>query len=155
MNKWVLGIPIIALLSLPFLSSVSAHGVEISYTATEAIVVEINAAFDTGEPMAEAQVAVYAPNDAAEPWMTGTADEDGLFTFIPDPDIPGTWEVVVRQSGHGDTVYVTIEADETGNTVVNASGTSNPYTPAQMIMMGASVVWGCIGTALYFISRRG
>jgi nickel transport protein len=119
-----------------------AHGARVTYILET--VVQIQAAYDSGDPMAEAQVVVYAPNDPATPWLTGVADENGRFTFTPDPNLPGIWDVQVRQAGHGDIIHIPV-----GGGAASAAG----FTTAQIVLMSASVAWGLVGTALYF-SRR-
>lgn len=128
---------------------VLAHGVELEYQESNAI--EIIARYDTGEPMAEAQVAVFAPGSPAEPWLTGLSDESGRFYFVPDPQMPGLWEVQVRQAGHGGLIRVEVtETGENGDTPPAAGG----FTFAQRVLMTAAVVWGLVGTALFFSRRR-
>jgi nickel transport protein len=136
-----------------------AHGIKLDYIATSktVMVVNVHAAFDSGEPMGGAQVAIYAPNDPSTPWQTSVCDAQGNFTFTPDSSLPGTWEVQVRQAGHGSTVYVEVGDTSVQQTnrdatesVPRASGSSRSFTPMQYIVMGASVVWGLAGTALYF-----
>ena len=144
--KWKLLVALFTLLlALGLTATAFAHGAKIEYTISMAI--EIHAAYDTGEPMAGGQVAVYAPDDPSTPWLTGVCDEEGRFTFTPDPSRPGTWDVQVRQSGHGDMVHIPI-----GEDVVMSGSTG--YTPLQIVLMGASVVWGFVGTALFFSRRR-
>jgi nickel transport protein len=104
------------------------------------------ATYDTGEPLAGGQVTVYAPDDPTAPWLTGACDDEGRFVFTPDPDKPGTWDVQVRQAGHGDIVHIPIGAG------VTSSG-GGGFSPAQIVLMAACVVWGFVGTALFF-SRR-
>lgn len=123
-----------------------AHGAELQYIERSAI--EITAHYDSGMPMANAQVAVFAPGSPAEPWLTGTCDSEGQFFFTPDPEIPGLWEVQVRLAGHGD--LIRIEVDE--NTI-GAAGTTG-FTSLQKLLMALSVIWGLIGTALYFSRRQ-
>jgi len=123
---------------------VSAHGAKIEYSVNMAV--EIVATYDSGEPMGAAQVTVYAPDDPATPWLNGTTDEGGRFTFTPDPSIPGTWDVQVRQAGHGDIIHIPIGEG-------TASGGTSGFTPIQIVLMSASVIWGFVGTALYF-SRK-
>jgi nickel transport protein len=110
--------------------------------------VEIQATYDTGEPMASGQVTVYAPDSPATPWLTGVCDDEGRFAFTPDPDKPGTWDVQVRQAGHGDIVHIEIGA---GAATSGGSGLTTP----QILLMAACVAWGCIGTALFFSRKRG
>ncbi|MDJ0705607.1 MAG: carboxypeptidase regulatory-like domain-containing protein [Leptolyngbyaceae cyanobacterium MO_188.B28] len=155
--------PLIFLSILSAQSGAIAHGVRITHQVAPAL--EIQARYDNGENMANAQVAVYAPNDPLEPWLTGTTDAAGRFVFIPDRALDGNWEIQVRQAGHGNIVSVSPEAMFATSDTINLSdllvGTSpgldsdTKYTPPQMVLMGASGVWGFVGTALFFIRRRG
>lgn len=122
-----------------------AHGTAIDYRTTTAI--EITARFDNGEPMSQAQIIVYAPNDPATPWLKGQSDDQGRFIFAPDPTIPGNWTVSVRTGGHGEMLHISLGEDTaTLNGQVNRSGP----TTLQTLLMSVSGVWGFIGTALYF-----
>jgi nickel transport protein len=79
--------------------------------------------------------------------MTGTTDEEGRFRFTPDSSTPGTWDVQVRQSGHGDMVHIPIGGD-----MAVSGGTG--YSTPQILLMAACVVWGLFGTGLYFSKKR-
>lgn len=127
-------------------SSLYAHGAVIEYSQTAGIALQ--AKYDIGQPMPEAQVAVYAPDNPAKPWLTGTSDEQGRFSFVPDPAKPGTWSVQARLAGHGAMVHILIKDGEPAQTMLQG------YTAGQRALMAASVVWGCLGTALYFRHRR-
>jgi len=131
------------LLALPL--PAYAHGAKIEYTI--GMTVEIVAAYDSGEPMAGAQVTIYAPDNPSTPWLTGVCDDEGRFSFTPDTTITGTWDVQVRQAGHGDIVHIPIGTDSAGDG-------SGGYTPLQIVLMAACVIWGSLGTALYFSRRR-
>ncbi len=122
-----------------------AHGAKISYTIDPTV--HLVAAYDSGEPMADAQVTVYAPADPATPWLTGMTDAEGRFSFVPDAAQIGSWDVQVRAAGHGDMVHIPIGEGAA------LSGTTG-FTTAQIVLMAACVVWGCVGTALYFSRRR-
>lgn len=150
------------LLFLLFGSGISqpalAHGARINYQETSAIV--IRATYDDGTPMAKAQAIVYAPNDSATPWFKGMTDESGKFSFIPDPDLSGNWDIKVRQSGHGNIVSIPLDKGEiadgrtakTKNSGDSLTDNSN-YSPSQKAIMAIASVWGFIGTALFF-SRK-
>ena len=146
-----------------------SHGVDVSHSSGEAV--RVHALFDSGEPMSEAQVSVFAPDEAQTPWVTGTTDPAGNFAFVPDPTRAGRWEVQVRLAGHGEIVYVPLEESSVAD-VTSESATfelASSETPAdtiaspprslaglaarQKLVMGAVFAWGCIGTALYF--KRG
>lgn len=131
-----------------FATDVSAHGIEIDMSEVGAI--EIHARYDTGEPMVNAQVSIYAPSDKAMPWQLGEADADGYFVFVPDREIAGTWDVQVRTAGHGDWVYI----DVAEGSVTGLTGSSGGLTVAQIVMMSAAIIWGFIGTALYFMCPK-
>jgi len=123
-----------------------AHGVTIEYTSS--VEIEIVAAYDNGEPMSGAQVVVYAPDDPSTPWLTGVCDDEGRFTFTPDSSKTGTWDVQVRLAGHGGIVHIPV-----GEGTV-ASGGSGGYSVLQIVLMAGCVIWGVVGTALYFSRRR-
>lgn len=121
-----------------------AHGAKIDYQVRTTI--DITATYDSGEPMAEAQVSVFSPDDPQNPWLTGTCDAEGAFSFAPDPSLPGTWDIQVRQAGHGDIIHVAVGGD--------SATTAGGLSAVQIIVMAACVLWGFVGTALYFSKRR-
>ncbi|MBD1917023.1 carboxypeptidase regulatory-like domain-containing protein [Phormidium sp. FACHB-322] len=140
-----------------------AHGVTVEHRQVSSV--EINAQFETGEPMANAQVLVYAPNQLAEPWQQGTTDDQGRFSFTPDADQPGSWEVMVRQAGHGVVTIIPVEAPSPENSASDpgsdpgAEAEADPnslispstgLSPVQQGITIGSVIWGFIGTALFF-----
>ena len=145
-RKLITGLIFTLALCLVLPMQVYAHGARIEYTSSTEI--EIVAKYDTGEPMGGAQVVVYAPDDPSTPWLTGVCDDEGRFTFVPDSTKPGTWDVQVRQAGHGDMVHIPV-----GEGAVVA-GSSGGYSVLQIVLMAVCVVWGIAGTALYFSRRR-
>jgi nickel transport protein len=143
--RWKPVLPLVVLLTVTLAGTVYAHGAEIEYTLNTAV--ELVATYDTGEPMAGGQVTVYAPDDPATPWLTGECDEEGRFIFTPDPSKPGTWDVQVRQAGHGDIVHIAI-----GEGVGGSGG--DGLSAAQIVLMAVCVIWGFAGTAFFFVSRK-
>ena len=140
---------------------VFAHGANIEYRETPGITIQ--AKYDDGKPMANAQVVVYAPGDRATPWLQGRTDKTGHFSFIPDttPENRGDWDIKVRQSGHGHITTIPISDKSTGNTDTNINNTNTEdkvtlfsgYSFSQKWIMAAAVGWGFVGTALFF-SRK-
>lgn len=132
-----------------------AHGVKLTQQPTSAI--EIQAAYDSGTPMVNAQVNVYAPDNPASPWRVGVTDDQGVFVFVPDPQKSGYWEVQVRQAGHGGVVSIPVGPDlgigKSTPAPVQSSG-SGVYNPLQKGIMLGSVIWGLVGTALFFSRRK-
>ncbi|AFZ43236.1 hypothetical protein PCC7418_1028 [Halothece sp. PCC 7418] len=146
--------------SLLTAAPVFAHGAAIEHRKTSAI--EIRATYDSGEPMANAQVTVYSPSNPTQPWLKGTTTDDGTFVFVPDPEVTGNWDVKVRQSGHGDLVSIPVETTPTTTAsdpnpdpaqASNAWQGGN-YTPLQKAMMAALGIWGFVGTALFFARNQ-
>lgn len=136
---------------------VLAHGARIDYQQTSAIV--IRATYDDGTPMAQAQAVVYAPDDPTEPWLKGMTNEAGEFSFVPDADLAGNWDVKVRQSGHGDIISIPLDSggiapEETSamSSDANLAKTSG-YSTGQKLLMAIAGVWGFIGTALFFARK--
>jgi nickel transport protein len=156
-----------ALGGIGWVTPVLAHGAHIEYQPTESI--QIQAKYDSGKPMQGAQVMVYSPENLSDPWTQGTTDDQGRFVFSPDTSQPGNWEVTVRQAGHGDIVAIPVGGDNaavadggeatTGDeaaeaAVGQASAESLPQTaqlsPVQQGITIGAVIWGFIGTALFF-----
>lgn len=150
-------------------SRILAHGTEIQYTQMRAIA--LTAQFDTGKPISNAQVLIYAPNKPQEVWQRGETDEEGNFFFIPDYNISGNWTVKVRSAGHGDIVNIPIQGvNEKENTAITSpsgeekemviiekqedkmqsSAATGNLSNIQKFMMAITGSWGFIGTALFF-----
>ena len=145
-NFWAIGcacalIFVFSFYTIPSLTS--AHGTNITYDIQSTVLVQAN--FDTGEPMANAQISVFAPDDPETPWLQGTADENGDFTFVPDSAHSGSYDVRIRSAGHGEILSIPIAGGPA----------AAPQTSVlQQIIMGAAIIWGFMGTALYFSSRN-
>lgn len=194
--RFCLALSLLLIVAMPGTAPVHGHGVILEYSVDETTgEVTVRAAFDTGEALDEAQVAIFAPDDLVNPWLTGFTDAVGHFVFSPDYSIEGVWDVQVRKAGHGGLLRVPLDAsmappvagsettDDTAGTVQAADGTrivitgdaqfvvagdiviqangtvagqtgSGSPTPAQIVIMSVSVVWGFVGTALYFSRGR-
>ncbi|BFM41079.1 carboxypeptidase regulatory-like domain-containing protein [Synechocystis sp. LKSZ1] len=134
-----------------------AHGVDIQYQVVPSY--HITATYDGGQPMAEAQVSIFAPNQPAQPWLQGKTNAQGQFTFIPSQG--GDWAVRIRQAGHGQFLVIPVTMGQInpkpGQDVlaksVNQSGPQPLHWSQRGLILG-SVVWGCIGTALFFSRSR-
>ena len=74
-KKWKFIIPLILLLIFGLPTTSYAHGARIEYTINVAI--DIVASYDNGEPMAGAQIVVYAPDNPSSAWLTGVCDDEG------------------------------------------------------------------------------
>lgn len=129
-----------------------AHGAVIE--ARQARAVTIYATFDSGEPMVGAQVSVFSPENPEQPWLQGLTNEQGRFIFIPG-DAAGRWAIQARQAGHGSVTYLDVSArNRAEHTSMLPTTSEVGISPVQRVVMAVSVVWGMIGTALYF-RRKG
>ena len=145
-------------------------GLIVTYHLTQipAALVTLTAMFEGGDVMSEGQVTVYTPDNAKTPWLVGACDDEGSYAFIVDTTHLGTWEIQVRQAGHGEWVRIPVEENmvqlaEPQNAnektliitdVGGISGGSSELSAGQIVIMVVSIMWGSIGTALYFSSRR-
>jgi nickel transport protein len=145
-----------------------AHNTMIEYKVIEAIAIQ--AKFDNGKPMTNAQVVVYAPDNLSVPWQKGLTDDQGKFTFIPDYDNQGNWTIKVRSAGHGSIINIPIQSlssssniqgsenkestsiSDTGKFSQTLVKTSNsvPLSLTQKLVMAVMGSWGFVGTALFF-----
>ncbi|OAB55484.1 hypothetical protein AY600_08720 [Phormidium willei BDU 130791] len=153
--RWNVVIPLVGLGVIGFMDAAVSHGAKLTYEVEPTI--SLTATYDNGEPFNEAQVLVYSPENPQEPWKTGTTDELGRYQFRPNPEIPGNWTVTVRQAGHGDMITINLDestpmADGSTGDVANSSLLADltDISIPQRLLTGASVIWGCVGTALYF-----
>ncbi len=138
-------IPFLLLLSSVAALRVYPHGT--TYSIIRSRRVTIRAAYDSGEPMADADVLVFPPGAAQAARKTQT-DPRGVFHFTPDR--PGSWTLQVRdRSGHGLRINLDINEDLTTGASPSAAGLTWP----QKLIMAVCVVWGCVATALFFKRR--
>ncbi|MGQ9838083.1 MAG: hypothetical protein ACUVRV_08980 [Cyanobacteriota bacterium] len=104
---------------------------------------------------------VFAPTDPTTPWQEGQTDANGQFILQPDPELVGLWQVRIRQAGHGAIVNVPVgEISEPTSAQVAAgpsavaTSSSSSFGLLQRGVMTACVIWGCLGTALFFSTPR-
>jgi len=128
-------------------SSAEAHGARVIWELRGDSVF-VSAAFDDGMPMDSAQVTVFSGAAPSEPWLTGFTDDRGEFVFLPDRSEASNWDVQVRKAGHGDIVHLSLGSD------AEYAGGGGGFSALQTVLMSACVVWGFIGTAFFFASRR-
>ncbi|MGL6282824.1 MAG: carboxypeptidase regulatory-like domain-containing protein [Microcoleaceae cyanobacterium] len=155
-----------------------AHAIKIIPEINQAI--SLQAKYESGLPMQQAQVIVYAPNQPNKPWMQGMTNNEGKFIFIPDNKLSGNWQIKVSQAGHGNIINIpyfpsNIVAEKstvisnnsnnnltnnlTNNQLINNTPTNNSQILSenyqiQKSLMIASIVWGCVGTALFFVRTK-
>lgn len=146
MNKLLFPLALGLVLGLP--TKVFAHAVQTNFVMTSDL--ELQSVFSTGEPFQQAEVKVFAPNNPNEPWLQGTTDEKGNFSFKPDPSIPGNWEVQIGEGGHAD--YLTVPVTEQGVDEKQISD-SDPLPAWLVLAAGVSTIGTC-GGVVWTLNRR-
>ncbi|MGB7341235.1 MAG: hypothetical protein WBC91_20220, partial [Phototrophicaceae bacterium] len=72
--------------------------------------------------------------------------DDSQIIITGDAQFQVNGNIVIASTGN-------IEQANT-NTIQTANPLGNGFTSAQIIIMSISIIWGCIGTALYFARRK-
>ena len=120
---------------------VHAHAIEGGYG--------LRAVFSNGEPMAFAEVTVYAPETGDEIWQRGTTDRQGNFLFMPDR--PGTWRMIIND-GLGHAVQSEITVDEDG--VAHVEHVHGSHAGIWQALAGLGLLFGLFGIWSLARSRR-
>ncbi len=123
------------------------HGARVTWEVLSDSVY-ISASFDDGQPMNGAQVTVFSEAAPSVPYLIGMTDDSGEFSFMPDKEESLNWDVQVRKAGHGDIVHISLAEDSATDT--EQCGLST----LQIVLMSVCIVWGFIGTAFFFASKR-
>lgn len=120
----------------------SSHGTHHTILKSEATCVHVS--YHSDEPMGQARVLVFRPNESAPAWESST-DTRGNVCIVPDKD--GIWVLQVRdKTGHG----ARINLDVNKNSIKHESTANSSLSAAHKTVMALIFIWGCIGTALFF-----
>lgn len=138
-----------ALITLIVVGAASAHGTDIVWQIADGVVI-IDAVFDSGEPMVNAQIVAYAPDNPSEPYFQGIADENGHIEFPIDAAITGSWDISIRTAGHGEMLHVPV--DSSASSVIGAGNQGRSQT--QTILLAGAVIVVLGGVALYFMRGK-
>lgn len=88
-----------------------AHSVQTDYLLSGDRSLALDVTFSTGEPLADAIVKIYSPDNLSEPWMEGKTDENGQFNFHPDQELEGEWTLEIGEYSHADILSVPVEKE--------------------------------------------
>ncbi|MEN8222612.1 MAG: carboxypeptidase-like regulatory domain-containing protein [Acidobacteriota bacterium] len=109
----------------------------------------IEAKYDSGDPITQAEVTVYSPGNNEEPFQSGVTDRNGRFLFSPDSE--GTWKVVVNDlTGHGGTKKIEIDPISK----IPAGNAEKPLSRGIKVLSGISVIFGLSGILFYLLAVR-
>ncbi|MEM8604488.1 MAG: carboxypeptidase regulatory-like domain-containing protein [Cyanobacteria bacterium P01_H01_bin.121] len=150
-------VPVLAAaLSVATVPAVQAHQVETNY-GIDLFTSDLSfqSVYSSGEPMADAEVRVYAPTDSEEPWLETETDAEGYFTFLPDESIVGTWRIEIQQDGHMDILDVPVGAAglEFQN-ITRQTGTDIHYAEIPAAITWAWVVGGLSALTIMAVRRQ-
>lgn len=112
-----------------------AHGVGARSLGPGAQSVEFY--YATGEPMAYVAVRLFAPGDAAVPFIDGRADRLGRFAFLPSE--PGAWTARAEDE-EGHKVELTVQAGEAGAAGGSPGGLFSPWRVALWLSLSANLL---------------
>lgn len=146
MKPWIALPTLLIVTAIYWPEKVWSHGVVMEASPIPSF--QIQAKYESGEPMANAQINVYAPNDPQTVWLQTLTDEQGNFLFTPDPELIGTWDIQARLAGHGDLIQIQVEEDGSVSQLTQANN-----SPLQKWLTIGAVVWGFVGTALFFAKK--
>ncbi len=124
---------------------VYTHG--INYSLTQKSKLSITFTYEGGEPMKNATVLFFAPGNYNKYAFKKTTDNSGRVEFSPEKK--GEWIIMAKQAG-GHVKRVNLKVSE--NMLLRSSKGSLSFL--QKIIIAFCVLWGFVGTALYFKSIR-
>ena len=134
-------IAVLAFLATPL--SALAHGAQCAVAQDGTVV---TATYSDGTPMAFCDAAVFAPDDAEQPYQTGSTDRNGCFAFRPDTN--GTWKVTIDDGmGHRAAAEVVLN---TGS--VTVSGPPRAVLAGPVI--GVCLILGIFGVLAMSLSLK-
>lgn len=145
-------------IALVFLAeTASAHGT--CGRLDEAHGLQVQAAYDDGEPMSYAEVEIRAAEEGSA-FQTGRTDRNGMFLFLPDR--PGKWRVTVNDGmGHQLVLAKEMAGPESPIPVKKTDLQLSAAPPAKKmttnhwpgILAGLGIIYGSAGF-FYGLSQR-
>lgn len=145
---------VVALLCLLFPAQAFAHSVQTDYRLISNAL-EIQSTFSTGEAFGGAPVIIYAPNDSTRPWLKGTTNQQGTFSFQPDSSLMGEWSVQIGGDGdHGDLLSVPVSDQGVEIDAISLAPYEAPHKFAKQMVVGGTVLGSSLGMAGWLRWRR-
>lgn len=130
-----------------------AHSVQTDYQVV-ADALEVQSTFSTGEALEGAMVNIFSPHDETKPWLQGTTDTEGKFSFQPDREIVGEWSVKIGQGDHGDILTVPVTAQGIDEQEISAAPHDAPHWWAKQMTVAGVFLTSSLGTTWWIRWRR-
>lgn len=106
----------------------------------------VQAEYDNGEPIANADVSVFKPGNDETPWLNGMTDDKGRFFFVPDSE--GSWTVRVQDAqGHS-----ALNSFDVGPRPARLGKEDPARQKTLMLILGLAIIFGVFG--IFSLLRR-
>jgi nickel transport protein len=141
---------LISLLSMVSTGSVLAHGFSVDMAVNGKVVI-LKASYSSSQPLVDASVFIYSPNEPDNEWQKGRTDKTGHFAFLPD--VQGEWTVVIDdQKGHKKTTTIVFTPDLPEKSETTEESFNKAHEPAgkglntsHKIVIGLALLIGITG----------
>lgn len=136
------------LLALALAAALGAHDLTLRVEYAQPAVL-LYAVYGGSEPVTDAAVSIFSPQNPDSPYQTGVTDLAGVFAFAPAG--AGQWRVVV-DDGYGHRAEQSVPVDWAAT--ASAGAASGARSTADKAILGVSIIFGLTGALLWFQSRR-
>lgn len=134
-------------LVLTLASTAMAHDLALRVEQAQPAVI-VYATYGGSEPVTDADVSVFSPDNQQSPFQTGLTDVKGVFAFVPSES--GEW-LVVFDDGYGHRAERKIAVDFQGD---GAASTGSERSTLDKAVLGVSMIFGLTGVFLWLQTRR-
>ncbi len=138
-------------------ANIMAHGVHVDVSLQYPVVIT-KSYYSANQPLKWADIKIYSPDNAEEPYQTGKTGQAGYFAFIPNR--AGDWKVIIDDlQGHRKETIITIEEgffNEEEQEVIIVADTTLQHTHSHAkeepgisgfysIILGLAIIFGITG----------
>lgn len=122
--------------------------------------ITVQASYFKAEPLVNAAVLIFAPDENKTEYQKGNTDQSGYFAFVPT--FAGNWKMVVDDKmGHRSEISITVSDDffngnDTGSSATEVSHHSHfgNLPVIYKIMFGLALVFGGTGILYWFKAKK-
>ncbi len=133
------------------LSALPPHGLVVRLWQ-EGRIVLVSVAYESGTPVAGAQVTATGPA-GQEPYLVGVTDPAGLFAFVPDQ--PGVWRVVADDGrGHRRETTLDVQPPDLPSTASTPQAPAGEDSLLWPLVTGLALILALAGFAYGVSARR-
>jgi nickel transport protein len=141
--------PLLVLFFLLLAASAAwAHGLFASVVQYPSVVLRFE--YSSGEPLAYAEVRIFAPETSDVEYQNGRTDAGGRFAFMPNRS--GKWSIACSD-GMGHRVHKEIDIDESDRPASDAAAPSGGPPRWLVTLLGISLIANAAGLMRWIKSR--